>query len=90
MKMKKTPAIIALSMPLVIAVVWLIYILVANKTFTLAGGAHLAPVRDMEPLIIGLSVFILGYLLFIFMMFSEDIKEMFSKKPEKKKSKKKK
>ncbi|MBW2984351.1 hypothetical protein KY361_04505 [Candidatus Woesearchaeota archaeon] len=89
MKMKKTPTIIALSLPLVIAVVWLIFILAANKTFTLAGGAQLAPVRDMEPLIIGLSVFIVGYVLFIVMMFYDDIKEMFwKKKPMAKKPKK--
>ncbi|MBW2980440.1 hypothetical protein KY360_03425 [Candidatus Woesearchaeota archaeon] len=86
--MKKMSTIIALLMPLIIAMVWLIYVIVSSKTFTLAGGARLAPIRDTTPLIIGLCVFIGGYMLFMFMMFSEDIKEMFSKKkPEKKKRK---
>ena len=90
-KMKKKTTIALLSTPLIISVIWLIVIVSSSQTFTLAGGAHLAPVSDKEPLIIGLSVFILGYLLFIFLMFSEDIKEMFSKKAKvEKKSKKKK
>ncbi len=89
--MKKMNKMILLSMPLVIAVIWLIYVIAASKTFTLAGGAQLAPVRDITPLVVGLGVFISGYIIFMFLMFSEDLKEMFSRKqPIKKKKNKKK
>lgn len=83
--MNKKNKMIALLMPLVIAIIWLVYVIVANKTFTLAGGAQLAPVKDTAPLVIGLSLFAAGYILFMLLMFSEDIKEMFVKKPKKKK-----
>ena len=82
--MRKMSIVIAMLMPLIIAMIWLVYVLASSKTFTLVGGARLAPIRDTTPLIIGLCVFIGGYMLFMLMMFSEDIKEMFSKKKPKK------
>jgi hypothetical protein len=90
---KKVTKIIALLMPLILAVIWLLYVVIANKTVLLGErGMQLAPVRDTAPLVIGLSVFIIGYVVFVVMMFSEDIKDimpkkMLMKKPKKRKKK---
>ena len=78
--MKKMWKIVSLLMPLFIAIAWLILVLSVNRTFTVAGGAQLAPVADIEPLVIGLSIFIIGYMLFMAMMFSEDIMNFFEER----------
>jgi hypothetical protein len=86
---KKITKIIALLMPLILAIIWLLYVVIANRTVLLGErGMQLAPVRDTAPLVIGLSVFILGYVVFVVMMFSEDLKEMMPKKMPMKKLKK--
>ena len=74
----KKMKVIALLMPLVIAIIWLIIIVSSNRTILLGdGGAQLAPISDTEPLIIGLSVFVVGYMLFMVMMFYDDINTFF-------------
>lgn len=88
MQKKKTLTIIGLLMPLVIAIAWLVFILATDKTLVLSGGVQLAPIRDTKPLITGLIIFISGYLLFMILMFAEDIKGMFLHKMHIKHSKK--
>ena len=60
--------------PWILAVVWLIYLLSAPK-----GNELLSP-PETPALIMALVVFILGYMLFLLMMFASDIKEAFLKK----------
>jgi len=60
-------------LPLILSVVWLIVLMLPAK---IAGGVALSPARS-TPLIIGLVIFIIGYVAFLSMMFSEDIKEWY-------------
>jgi len=47
------------------------------RTPTIGDGTFLSPPVDSGMLILALSVFTLGYVLFLLLMFSEEIKEFF-------------
>ena len=72
-KGKKIFYVILWFLPLVLAIVWLVYIRV-TKTRGVE-GTFLSPINN-TPLIIALIIFVVGYLLFLFMLFFSDIKEM--------------
>lgn len=78
MKRKKHTKIkiFILFLPIIISFVWLIYLELALTSIPL--GTMLSP-SEIEPLIISLIIFIIGYLLFLSLMFFEEIKKFLSK-----------
>ncbi|MBS3097791.1 hypothetical protein J4209_03255 [Candidatus Woesearchaeota archaeon] len=60
---------------LVLAVIWLVYIKASEEATGIGQGNLLSPV-DNTPLVLGLIIFTIGYLFFLGMMFSSNIKEM--------------
>lgn len=60
-------------LPLILSVAWLIWLKLPTEV---TGVVPLSPARS-TPLVIGLVIFIIGYVAFLSMMFSEDIKEWY-------------
>ena len=75
-KGKKILYKILLFLPLALAIAWLAYIKTAEKTAGME-GTFLSPINN-APIITALIIFIIGYLLFLLMMFFSDIKNMLS------------
>jgi|TARA_B100000315_G_scaffold256759_1_gene303508 hypothetical protein len=74
-----------ISLPLVLCALWIISLILKQKLIYLPNiGLKLSPIRDNTPLIMGLVIFIAGYLLFLSILYFEDIKSFF-KSPSKKK-----
>ena len=69
---------LVLSLPLLLSMGWITYIQVGKSTIQ-PGNELLAP-ADSGMLLMALSIFTVGYFLFLLLMFSEDIKKFFSKK----------
>ncbi len=67
---------IVLALPLFLSITWISF-LVYNRTP--AGTGMLSP-DEITPLILTLIAFTIGYLIFLLLMFSEEIKEIFYKK----------
>lgn len=76
---KRAVKAIFLVMPAVISFAWLTYLKLTNKTIILSksGAMMLAPPRDSQQLALGLVIFTVGYLLFLFVLFFSNIKEAF-------------
>lgn len=70
--------------PLVIAIVWLVFIVLSRTSIIVEDGIRLSPVRNTAPLIFSLVIFIIGYLAFLAIMFSEELATIFHKKSAKK------
>jgi len=71
-----------LTIPAMISLGLIAYIKLQQRTAL--GSLMLSPPRDSGPLIASLIIFTVGYLLFLFMIFFEDIKNSISaKKPAK-------
>ncbi len=70
-KFKKYTFVFTALLPLMLSVVWLAILSVKP-----AGVAALSPATS-TPLVIGLVIFTVGYVAFLSMMFSEDIKEWY-------------
>ena len=69
---------IFLIMPAVISFVWLTYLKLTDKTIVISkAGLMLAPYRDSQQLALGLLIFTIGYLIFLFVLFFSNIKEAF-------------
>lgn len=69
---------IVLALPLVLAIVWLIRI----KTIDSGAAGFLSPVNT-APIVMSLSIFMAGYVLFLFLMFYSNIKEALKKHSQK-------
>ena len=76
-KKRKTIYMIMLFLPLVLAVAWLVYLKITTEAVGIGAGTFLSP-ADNTPLILGIIIFTLGYLFFLGMMFSSNIKDMLS------------
>ena len=64
-----------LALPPLIALVMVGITIFTNKAVIVAPeGLMLSPVKDTSPLILSLSIFIIGYLIFISMLFKNSIK----------------
>ena len=72
---------IILSLPAVLSLSWVFYLGSTQQTFIRygAGGELLAP-TSTTPLMLALILFTIGYILFLLLMFSENIKEFFGKR----------
>jgi len=66
-----------LSLPLVLSIGWIVHIRIRRS---LPVGDELLAPADSGMLIMSLSIFTIGYFLFLLLMFSEDIKQFFSRK----------
>ena len=64
-----------LILPLALALVWLYYIKLTEKAAGLGVGTFLSPVNN-KPIIIGLSIFMFGYTIFLLIMFYSNLKEV--------------
>ena len=63
------------AVPVLISVVWLIYVIATKKSVALGqAGLMLAPMRETTPLIAGLVIFTVGYIMFLHIVFGEQIK----------------
>jgi len=69
---------IILFLPLVLSIGWALQIRISN-TIAIANGNMLSPI-DTQPLLTSLILFIIGYLFFLFLMFSDDIKSFLIRK----------
>ncbi len=69
---------IVLSLPLVMSIGWMTYIQIKKNT-PIIGDELLSP-ADSGMLITALSIFTMGYFLFLLLMFSEDIRGFFARK----------
>lgn len=70
-KGKKILIVSTSVVPIVLSVAWLVVLGIKPR-----GVVALSPARS-TPLVVGLVIFIIGYIAFLSMMFSEDIKEWF-------------
>ena len=70
--------ILLLLLPIIIAISILIYIKVVQNN-NIADSEFFSP-ADSRPLMISIVIFMLGYMFFLLMMFSEEIREFFTKK----------
>ena len=71
-KTKRFLFVFTALLPLILSVAWLVVLGIGPK----ASGIALSPARS-TPLVIGLVIFIIGYVAFLSMMFSEDIKDFY-------------
>ena len=70
-----------LSLPPLAALIMMGVLLTTNQAVVIAPeGVLLSPVRDTAPLILSLSLFVVGYLIFISLLFKESLKKIISKK----------
>ena len=68
---------IILFLPLVLSVGWVIQIKLRQTL--IIGNEMLSPI-DTKPLLTSLALFIVGYIFFLFLMFSDDIKSFLVRK----------
>jgi hypothetical protein len=68
-----------LSLPLVMAIAWVISIVNSQKLLITDVGLRLSPIRDSAPLLRGLFVFMGAYLVFLGVIFHENLREFFVK-----------
>jgi hypothetical protein len=72
---KKAYALLLMLPPLV-ALVMIGVVSFTNKTLVVAPeGLMLSPVKDPSPLIVSLTIFIVGYFVFIGFLFKDDVKQ---------------
>ena len=80
---KREPRIISkaiLILPAILSLGWIGYISYRSKNPLISeGGILLSPPVDTNMLMVALSIFTVGYVVFLLMMFSEDIKDFFSR-----------
>lgn len=72
-KFQKIALVFTALLPLVLSFAWLTFIGISSK---IPIGYALSPSRN-RPLVVGLIIFAVGYIAFLSMMFSEDIKEWY-------------
>lgn len=64
-----------LFLPLALAVAWLAYLKLTTEAVGIGAGTFFSPLEN-KPIIVGLVIFALGYLFFLGMMFSTNIRNM--------------
>lgn len=70
---------VILALPVMLSVSWIVYLQYNHYSYSYYGMEMLAP-ADTTPLVIALIIFTFGYIIFLLMMFSENIKEFFARK----------
>jgi hypothetical protein len=77
---KKTYAFL-LALPPTVALVMIGVLSFTNKAIIIAPeGLMMSPVKDASPLILSLSIFIIGYLIFIGLLFQESVEKFITTK----------
>jgi len=71
MKIRKAAYVITIFLPLILSVAWLILL----TSQTTPSGVLLSPSRT-RPIVSALVIFIIGYLIFMFLIFYENISEI--------------
>jgi|ETN02SMinimDraft_2_1059926.scaffolds.fasta_scaffold194281_2 hypothetical protein len=72
---------ILILLPLTLCFLWVISLFAKQKLIYLPNiGLKLSPIRDSAPLITGLIIFMCGYLLFLAILYFEDLKDFFKGK----------
>jgi len=69
---------IILALPIVLSISSIFYIRNSQRILSYYGAEQFAPANS-APLMIALIIFTIGYIIFLLLMFSENIKEFFSK-----------
>lgn len=70
-----------LTLPPVLALAMIAVVSFTNKAVVIAPeGIMLSPMKDSSPLILSLTIFIFGYLVFIGLLFKDSIKNIFPRK----------
>ena len=72
----RKPKWIIMSLPLILSL-WSIYALSKPKYIVTENSAFLSPPATNEALIIGLTIFSVAYVIFLLIMFSDNLKEYF-------------
>jgi len=67
-----------LSLPIILSLSWIFYL--KSNQLAYVNGAELLSPANSTPLMVALMIFTIGYIIFLLLMFSENIKEFFSKK----------
>ena len=70
---------VVLGLPVLLSASWMFYLQYSRQTYAYSGMELLSP-ANTTPLLIALIIFTIGYLIFLLLMFSENIKEFFVKK----------
>ena len=73
---KKKPNVIVLSMPLVVSFIAL-SLVITTPSGAVSGGMLLSPPGINMTLLMGIIIFIAGYVTFLMFLFSQNIKEFF-------------
>ncbi|MDP7141000.1 MAG: hypothetical protein QF506_01430 [Candidatus Woesearchaeota archaeon] len=72
---------ILILLPLTLCFLWVISLIAKQKLIYLPNiGLKLSPIRDSAPLITGLVIFMCGYMLFLAILYFEDLKDFFKGK----------
>jgi|TARA_B100002003_G_scaffold250628_1_gene290740 hypothetical protein len=80
-KKRRQAYIVLLALPPILALGMIGVISFTNQAIVIAPeGLMLSPVRDASPLILTLSIFIVGYLVFIGLLFKDNLEKFFIKK----------
>ena len=76
-KKRKQAYIVLLALPPVLALGMIGVISFTKKAIVIAPqGLMLSPVKDTSPLILSLSIFIIGYMIFIGLLFKDNLKKL--------------
>ena len=74
--LKKTVFII----PVILSISWMFYLNYSGQIYQRYGLELLSPESNTTPLMIALMLFTIGYIIFLLLLFSENIKEFFARK----------
>jgi len=74
---RKILFVILFAIPLILAIAWIVYIKATEDAIGAGLGSFLSPI-DNTPIVVSLTLFILGYLFFLGIIFYSNIKEAFS------------
>lgn len=66
---------IILMLPILLSVSWILYLQFSPEVYVYSGRELLSPV-DTTPLMIALVIFTIGYIVFLLMMFSENLHDI--------------
>ncbi|MFH2028689.1 MAG: hypothetical protein ABIJ08_06100 [Nanoarchaeota archaeon] len=75
----KTLTKIILALPAILSASWIAFMGLQNKVIPVEEGVYLSPPMETNMLVTALSIFTIGYVVFLLLMFSEDIKEFIVK-----------
>ena len=70
-----------LALPIALSLSWAAYLRYMQLGYPVYGAELFAP-QDTTPLMIALIIFTMGYIIFLLMMFSENIKALFLRRAE--------